>query len=836
MSNNAKNNFFGNNKLIALFIVLLSIFLLQLIYNDFASSKSLLSFNPENFWFLRLLGRLHPLAVHFPVALLLFTALLELGTIKNFNSTLRPGIKILLIAGIISSLISAIFGILLSGSAEYGENLILHQWLGISTAFSGILVWFLHQRILIKNQTQYIKTYRLALFITALGVIIAGHLGASLTHGDDYLSSTLPWTDNFENTETTSFDINSNNHDQDTLTKAQEKELNLKVRAIFAHNCYKCHGDEKVKGDLRLDSKDFVFKGGENGEVIVPGKPEESELFRRISLPSNHEDVMPSKGKKLTANDLAIIEFWIKKGAPWPDGSDKDGVFKVAELAPRNPVLPSASGIYTNPVDRWTNQYFVENKITWPKLVDDRTFLRRLYMDVIGLLPNKQEIDEFKKDKRPDKRAIWSKKLLDREDDYALHWLTFWNDALRNDYTGTGYITKGRYAITDWLYQSIKSNKPYDLFVKELVNPDENSKGFIEGIKWRGVVNSSQRTEMQAAQNVAQVFLGLNLKCASCHNSFISDWKLEDAYAFANIFADTTLEINRCDKPTGKFTDARMLWKELGSIDNNASVPVKRSQLANNMVKPQNGRLYRTLVNRIWAQIMGRGFIEPVDLMDNDPWSEDMLDWMAFNFQQNNSNIKDLIYLITSSKTYQLPSAGFKDPNEIVSQEYKFSGRLRKRMSAEQFADAGSALFGPLFPDSMVRYKPVIKNLKDQNIQLFARASQVVNNPFLTALGRPNRETVSTSRESQANLLQALELTNGERFNSTLKKGAEIWTTKYKSGDQIIKEIYRQALGREVRSDEYKIAIKILGDKPQADTVQDLFWAIMLLPEFQIIY
>jgi uncharacterized membrane protein/mono/diheme cytochrome c family protein len=836
MSNNAKNNFFGNNKLIALFIVLLSIFLLQLIYNDFASSKSLLSFNPENFWFLRLLGRLHPLAVHFPVALLLFTALLELGTIKNFNSTLRPGIKILLIAGIISSLISAIFGILLSGSAEYGENLILHQWLGISTAFSGILVWFLHQRILIKNQTQYIKTYRLALFITALGVIIAGHLGASLTHGDDYLSSTLPWTDNFENTETTSFDINSNNHDQDTLTKAQEKELNLKVRAIFAHNCYKCHGDEKVKGDLRLDSKDFVFKGGENGEVIVPGKPEESELFRRISLPSNHEDVMPSKGKKLTANDLAIIEFWIKKGAPWPDGSDKDGVFKVAELAPRNPVLPSASGIYTNPVDRWTNQYFVENKITWPKLVDDRTFLRRLYMDVIGLLPNKQETDEFKKDKRPDKRAIWSKKLLDREDDYALHWLTFWNDALRNDYTGTGYITKGRYAITDWLYQSIKSNKSYDLFVKELVNPDENSKGFIEGIKWRGVVNSSQRTEMQAAQNVAQVFLGLNLKCASCHNSFISDWKLEDAYAFANIFADTTLEINRCDKPTGKFTDARMLWKELGSIDNNASVPVKRSQLANNMVKPQNGRLYRTLVNRIWAQIMGRGFIEPVDLMDNDPWSEDMLDWLAFNFQQNNSNIKDLIYLITSSKTYQLPSAGFKDPNEIVSQEYKFSGRLRKRMSAEQFADAGSALFGPIFPDSMVRYKPVIKNLKDQNIQLFARASQVVNNPFLTALGRPNRETVSTSRESQANLLQALELTNGERFNSTLKKGAEIWTTKYKSGDQIIKEIYRQALGREVRSDEYKIAIKILGDKPQADTVQDLFWAIMLLPEFQIIY
>ena len=91
MSNNAKNNFFENNKLIAILIILLSIFLLQLIYNEFASSKSILSYNPENFWFLRLFGRLHTLAVHFPVALLLFSAFLELGTIKNFNSTLRPG-------------------------------------------------------------------------------------------------------------------------------------------------------------------------------------------------------------------------------------------------------------------------------------------------------------------------------------------------------------------------------------------------------------------------------------------------------------------------------------------------------------------------------------------------------------------------------------------------------------------------------------------------------------------------------------------------------------------------------------------------------------------------
>ena len=138
-------------------------------------------------------------------------------------------------------------------------------------------------------------------------------------------------------------------------------------------------------------------------------------------------------------------------------------------------------------------------------------------------------------DKKADKRDKLIRQLLDREDDFAAHWLSFWNDALRNDYTGPGYITGGRFNITNWLYTSIKTNKPYPQFVKELVDPVKESKGFIEGIKWRGEINASQRTEMQAAQNVAQVFLGLNLKCASCHNSFISDWKLTDAYGFANI-------------------------------------------------------------------------------------------------------------------------------------------------------------------------------------------------------------------------------------------------------------------------------------------------------------
>src|SRR5690606_11461517 len=109
-------------------------------------------------------------------------------------------------------------------------------------------------------------------------------------------------------------------------------------------------------------------------------------------------------------------------------------------------------------------------------------------------------------------------------------------------------------------------------FAMELLDPTEESKGFIKGIAWRGAVNSSQTTAMQAAQNVSQALLGVNLKCASCHDSFVSDWKLDDAYAFANIFSEEQLEINRCDIPTGKMADTRMLWPELGTINKTGSV------------------------------------------------------------------------------------------------------------------------------------------------------------------------------------------------------------------------------------------------------------------------
>lgn len=835
-----KHNVFFNHKkksVILLIIVLICGIVPFLFSQSDHPVANEIASQTESFWLWNFLGHLHPLAVHFPVGLLLFAAIMELFTLKNFNSRLRPGINAILWAGALSAVIAAALGLFQARTGDYGKNaLTLHQWTGIGTAALGVFSLVLLRRAQKNGGQVFQKAYRTIIFSTAITVSVAGHFGASLTHGSDYLAETLPWSKSYNPEPVRNVEFSSFQNDSSQLGEREARALNKEVRAILAHNCYKCHGKEKVKGELRLDRKDMIFKGGEHGPILVPGDALGSEMVKRITLPAGDKKAMPSKEKRLSEAEIRIIKLWIQKGAPWPAEKDEEKLYRVAALEPRNPPLPATMAGLQHPIDLWVNEYFTKNKIRWPKVVNDRTYVRRIFLDIIGLLPTPAEEEMFEADRNPAKRAQWVRQLLNRNDDYAVHWLSFWNDALRNDYTGTGYITKGRFNITNWLYKSLQSNKPYNRFVQELINPSKESKGFIEGIRWRGVVNASQKTEMQAAQNVSQVFLGLNLKCASCHNSFISDWKLTDAYAFASIFADSLLEINRCDKPTGKYIGAAMLWKQLGTVDSAARASVKRKQLSENITKPENGRLYRTLVNRIWAQMMGRGLVEPVDLMDNEPWSQDLLDWMAFNFVEQNADIKELIYLIATSNTYQLPSVAIADPNKINAPGFVFKGTLRKRMSAEQFADAVSYLIHPVFVDSLMGHYPYGKGVEQAATPTFARAALVINNPFLTALGRPSRENVSTSRESQANLLQALELAKGETFREALKKGASEWKRKYQAGNVIIRQLYSKALNRAPTQEEFKVAIKALGNTPATEDIEDLFWAVVLLPEFQIIY
>ena len=296
------------------------------------------------------------------------------------------------------------------------------------------------------------------------------------------------------------------------------------VHPILAERCYKCHGGEERKGGFSMVSRESFLLGGEFGPAVALGKSEESLLIELVTSPDKDE-WMPSKGDRLSLNQIAILRAWIDDGLPWDAVSDAEEAWK-APLHPREVDVPNRKGIHRSkqPIDRIMADYFKTNSVDAPPVVDDRRFVRRAYLDVTGLLPSPEAVEQFVQNRKRHKRDRIVDALLEDRRSYAEHWMTFWNDTLRNDFEGTGYIDGGRKQITRWLYNALYENLPYDRFVTQLIAPDKQSEGFINGIVWRGAQTANQQPPLQAARNVSQIFLGVNMKCASCHDSFVNEW------------------------------------------------------------------------------------------------------------------------------------------------------------------------------------------------------------------------------------------------------------------------------------------------------------------------
>lgn len=461
------------------------------------------------------------------------------------------------------------------------------------------------------------------------------------------------------------------------------------IKPLFEASCIQCHAKGKDKGGFSLETREALLKGADDGPVAAPGQSGQSMIVKMVAG-VDPDNVMPKKGKKWTREQVGLLRAWIDQGMAW------DATVTFARPAPLN-FQPRAvelpAGPQLHPVDRILSAYFAKQGIALPAVVEDRIFARRVYLDVIGLLPTPAQLDDFLGDRSPDKRAGLARQLLADRRGYADHWLTFWNDLLRNDYRGTGFTDGGRRQISAWLFAALIENKPYDRFVAELVNPNKASEGFSRGIIWRGTVNASQLPPLQAAQTISQVFMGVNLKCASCHDSFVSDWTLADAYGLAAVYSDDALELVHCDKPTGKIASPRFLYSQLGALPAGTSRPQRLAALARLITDRKDGRLSRTIVNRLWARLLGRGLVESVDDMEKPAWSADLLDWLAEDLVAHHYDLKHTIEVILTSAAYQLPAVETPDGTT----QFIFHGPQVRRLTAEQFCDA-LATFGQAWP------------------------------------------------------------------------------------------------------------------------------------------
>ena len=608
---------------------------------------------------------------------------------------------------------------------------------------------------------------------------------------------------------------------------------------LLRARCGQCHLGSKSEGGLSLDTRELILQS----ETVVPGKPEDSELLRRV-MSSDPDERMPANGPPLTAEQIDLLRRWIAIGMPWEEGFAFSGPTpaEVRPLSLRAVELPPETADRKHPIDRLVGAYFDRHGLPFPPAAEPLKWFRRMSYDVIGLPPTAEEIAAFAADDSSERYARWLKKRLDSRREYAEHWLSFWNDLLRNDYTGTGYIDGGRKPITAWLYQALLENIPYDEFVRQLVAPTPESEGFMRGIQWRGNVNASQRTELQFSQNTAQVFLGINMKCASCHDSFIDHWTLKDAYGLAAITANEPLEIFRCDKPTGETAQARFVYPELGNIDGSAPREERLRQYAGLLTDPKNGRTARTIVNRIWHRLMGRGLVHPVDEMGRPAWDESLLDYLASYLIQHDWNLKQLIEHICSSQVYAAVSV---PSHPEAADDYTFRGPHPKRLTAEQFVDTLWRLTGT------GPQKPAFTPAVEENATWF-RTSLTAADRLQLALGRPMRDVVVSTRPEDVTTLQALDLTIGPELHETLRRGAERLMGRFaeKSPEELIRYVFLNTLSREPTGEEIEIARAVLaakGEKTQsgppdtataldANGIVDFLWVVLMLPEFQTVY
>ena len=538
---------------------------------------------------------------------------------------------------------------------------------------------------------------------------------------------------------------------------AQSVDYARQVQPILHRRCAQCHGEEAPQGGLGLLTRGGMLKGGKSGPAIVPGSSQKSLLIQHLT--GEKKPMMPMGQDPLPASEIAVLKSWIDQGAAWDTTAPSATTWKPL-LAPRRPAMPDVQGSFENPIDRFTAAYFQQHGQTFSPVVADGVFARRAYLDLWGLSPTPTQLAQFLNDTQPGKRDRLVDALLANRRNYSEHWISFWNDLLRND---EGVVYHGeRQTITTWLLKALDDNLPYDQFVTALLNPEkpEDPRGYLIGVNWRGDVSASQIPPVQAAQNSAQVFMGINLKCASCHDSFINQWKLRDSYGLASFFSEKELELVRCDVKLGETAQAKFLYPELGSVETSAPLAVRRAAAARLMTLPENGRLARTLVNRYWRKLFGRGLVAAVDDMDQQPWNADLLDWLASDFTDHGYDLKHLLRRILTSQTYQLPAV---HSNTREEKDFVFRGPLPRRLSAEQVMDVVSSVTGEWR----------VLEPKQGDTGAYSREWRLKSSALTRALGRPIRDQVFTTRNEEASTLQALELVNGEDLTYLLHRGAK---------------------------------------------------------------
>jgi Protein of unknown function (DUF1553)/Protein of unknown function (DUF1549) len=469
---------------------------------------------------------------------------------------------------------------------------------------------------------------------------------------------------------------------------------------------------------------------------------------------------------------------------------------------------------------------------------NDATFHRRAFLRVIGRLPSVEETQNYLADQSLDKRTTLIDRLLERPE-YADFWANKWADLLRPNPYRAGI--KSVWNIDAWLRDAFRRNLPYDQFVRELIT--------AQGSTWKNgatVIFRDRPEPIEIGASVSQLFLGVRLECAKCHHHPFEVWSQDDFFGFAAFFSRVGHkgqglsppisggEESIYSKSTGQLNHGRTGLPVLPKTLTGVPLTIgpdddPRETLAAWMTDSSNPYFPRVMANRVWAEIMGQGLVDPVDdLRATNPASnEALLDHLAFEFRQQGYDIKKLIRSITTSHVFGLSSV---PAERNVSDIKNFSRYYRQRMRAEVLLDAVNDVLG--VEEEFAALPP-----GSRAMQLWTYRSSSL---FLDTFGRPDlNQDPPCERSVESTTPQVLHLMNSPALNRKLgldsARPAKLAASN-KSNQEIVIQAYLMAYSRFPNADEQQAAIGFLSQSDQRRRdIEDLFWTLMNTPEFSFV-
>lgn len=580
--------------------------------------------------------------------------------------------------------------------------------------------------------------------------------------------------------------------------------------------------------------------------VLAPGA--EQQLVVRATYSDGHAEDVTRWVRFASADEgVATVDDW---GRVKMNGAGQAAITMTFASRVLNARLtvPFPNQVSEDVYDRFPRRNFIDGLVIAKlkglhlapsKIADDATFLRRAYLDAAGILPTSEEVETFLADTAADKREKAIQKLMAR-DEFVDYWAYKWSDLLL--VSSRRLNSTAMWAFYDWIRESVKQDKPWNQFAREIFLSSGST-------RQNGALNYFvlHKDPIDLTENATLAFLGQRIMCARCHNHPLEKWTQVQYYEMANLFSRVGVKNGTMGdnivfaKTSGDILHPRLARPLPPTPLDGKSLPLdspvdRRIAFTNWLTDPANTMFARTVVNRVWANFMGRGLVNPVDDVraSNAASNEELFAALAKDFVDHGYHVDRLIETILNSSVYQLSS----DANSTnQSDNIYYSRHIVRRLSAEVILDAMSKVTG--VPTAFPNYPAGTRALQLPDTQ--------VKSDFLTSFGRPPRITCDAAeRSSDPTIAQALAVINGDTLNKKLSApdGTIALFLKLGLSDRrILEYMYLSAFSRYPTDAERQTLMTALESartgksaeqqrEAHKEALEDMVWAMLTSKEF----